>query len=699
MLRPSPEQQEIIDCVKEGFNVLVDAVAGSGKTTTVLFLALAVPDKKITLFTYNSRLKAETRERVRALGLTNIEVHSYHSFGVAHYKSQCVTDADLNLIMTMNMPLKNNFRPNIVIMDETQDMTTLYFQFIHKALTDMNKMTSQLLVLGDNMQCIYDFPQKGADLRFLTMAEQLYTSPYEWKKRNLRTSYRITRPMEYFINEVVLGYPRMKSVKESAVPVEYITGNIFFKVPEYVYKQIMELLTIYKPDDIFILAPSVRTHNEHNPIKILENTLVKRGIPCYVPISDDSELRDEALVNKVVFSSFHQSKGLERKVVFVYNFSANYFTFYEKEKDTAICPNAMYVAITRAMERLYICAEDSQSAPFTFVKKDKFGPAVKTVELDHGRVSRVQEVEQKDDTRMRRVTDLTRFIPDELLGRIVELCKMEVVRAPYVNIGIPDSIQTAEGLVEMVYELNGIAIPTIYEHRLTGSISILRDLQDHFSRAMMFNKSEEIKFMKEKIESVLKVPSVAADYLKLANVYSAWISGYIHKIAQIKEYKWFSVETIEQLYGVLKDTIGEQNDSSVFEHTMDEERYDFHGKNVEVCGRADLVDSKALWELKCVAFLKEEHFVQLALYAWLWQRTEYNVNGRRRFMIHNIRTGEVLELKGVENLDYIAEMVLDNHFRKKEVLSDEGFLAKCREKYQAYIEPNISTIKCLIMDD
>jgi len=74
MLSPSPEQQEIIDCVKEGFNVLVDAVAGSGKTTTVLFLAHAVPDKKITLFTYNSRLKAETRDRVRALGLTNIEV-------------------------------------------------------------------------------------------------------------------------------------------------------------------------------------------------------------------------------------------------------------------------------------------------------------------------------------------------------------------------------------------------------------------------------------------------------------------------------------------------------------------------------------------------------------------------------------------------------------------------------------------------
>ena len=32
MPTPSGEQQNIIDCVKEGFNVLVDAVAGSGKT-------------------------------------------------------------------------------------------------------------------------------------------------------------------------------------------------------------------------------------------------------------------------------------------------------------------------------------------------------------------------------------------------------------------------------------------------------------------------------------------------------------------------------------------------------------------------------------------------------------------------------------------------------------------------------------------
>jgi superfamily I DNA/RNA helicase len=383
--KPSAEQQDIIDCVKGGFNVLVDAVAGSGKTTTVLFLAAAVPHKKIVLFTYNARLKAETRERVRRLGLTNVEVHSYHSFGVAHYVNPCVTDTDLKNILKYNYPLKNNPVPHIVIMDETQDMTPLYFQFVSKALVDMTKMCSQLLILGDNLQCIYDFPQKGADLRFLTLADMLYASSYPWKKRNLRTSYRITKPMEYFINEMVLGYPRMKSVKESSAPVEYITGDIFRKMPEYIYRTVLELLEVYKPDDIFILAPSVRTHNESNPIKKLENILVKRGIPCYVPISDDSELKDEVLANKVVFSSFHQSKGLERKVVFVYNFNAAYFTYYAKDKDTAVCPNTMYVAITRAMERLYVCAEDNQTTPFAFVNMDKVGACVKRVVLDKPR--------------------------------------------------------------------------------------------------------------------------------------------------------------------------------------------------------------------------------------------------------------------------------------------------------------------------
>jgi superfamily II DNA or RNA helicase len=46
-LTPSDEQKIIIDAINFDKNILVDAVAGSGKTTTLIFIAKAYPQKKI----------------------------------------------------------------------------------------------------------------------------------------------------------------------------------------------------------------------------------------------------------------------------------------------------------------------------------------------------------------------------------------------------------------------------------------------------------------------------------------------------------------------------------------------------------------------------------------------------------------------------------------------------------------------------
>ena len=58
------------------------------------------------------------------------------------------------------------------------------------------------------------------------------------------------------------------------------------------------------------------------------------------------------LKGKIVFSTFHQSKGRERKVVLVFNFDQSYFKYYGKELDPNVCPNELYVATTRAQEHL-----------------------------------------------------------------------------------------------------------------------------------------------------------------------------------------------------------------------------------------------------------------------------------------------------------------------------------------------------------
>ena len=52
MIQLSEEQQCILDTVKEGHNVMVDAVAGTGKTTLILSIAREMPDTKILQMIY-----------------------------------------------------------------------------------------------------------------------------------------------------------------------------------------------------------------------------------------------------------------------------------------------------------------------------------------------------------------------------------------------------------------------------------------------------------------------------------------------------------------------------------------------------------------------------------------------------------------------------------------------------------------------
>ena len=76
----SDEQQLIVDAIKIDNNVIVNAVAGSGKTTTVCHIAKTLPKKRILLLTYNKRLKSETSKTLMNYGITNVYTSNYHSF-------------------------------------------------------------------------------------------------------------------------------------------------------------------------------------------------------------------------------------------------------------------------------------------------------------------------------------------------------------------------------------------------------------------------------------------------------------------------------------------------------------------------------------------------------------------------------------------------------------------------------------------
>ena len=293
--------------------------------------------------------------------------------------------------------------------------------------------------------------------------------------------------MAWYINERMLGYPRMVSVKPSRIPVRYVTGDPFHSVPNYLCDEIRLMLVtgVVEPDDIFVLAPSIRGTNELNPIKILENLLVKAAVPCYAPMSDDEALKDDVLKGKVVFSSFHQSKGLERKVVIVASFSTSYY-FVARDAPREYCPNVLYVAATRAKEALYLWGEDTEKGgtkPLPFLRPASAAPkaAFEWVDLKRlkatGRKTPPTTPPPTPDSVLRRVTDLVRFIPEELTQSMVEMCKMVVRRPAGDAVDIPGTVTTPDGKRETVADLNGIAIPTMYEAMIAERIRIQDDLR------------------------------------------------------------------------------------------------------------------------------------------------------------------------------------------------------------------------------
>ena len=55
----SHEQKIVIAAIVQKNNVVVDSIAGSGKTTTIIACANKIPNSSVLLLTFNAKLKEE----------------------------------------------------------------------------------------------------------------------------------------------------------------------------------------------------------------------------------------------------------------------------------------------------------------------------------------------------------------------------------------------------------------------------------------------------------------------------------------------------------------------------------------------------------------------------------------------------------------------------------------------------------------
>jgi hypothetical protein len=623
MTTNSSEQNEIIQSGCE--NIVIDAVAGSGKTTTIINIVKRYPSRNHLVLTYNRRLKEETR--AKCLALNNVEIHSFHSFCVKYVSRKCFDDSGIVAIFKGNPIPRSLLCYNCIIVDETQDLTIEYFEII-LFIVKHNLGVVNLIVVGDIMQNIYKF--KGSSDVFLRN-HNIFGR--KLTPLTLNTTFRLTKPMVNFVNGC-MGIDKLISHKDGVKPY-YIASSAFNTIHIIVRKFISDG---YKPQDIFVLTASTRVKGR-NPIISSANMLSKSGVAVFV--SDNDSKNELETLNKVVFTTFHQAKGLERKVVIVNGFDSNYFEYFNKGVDDTRLPNELYVAITRASEQLVLI--QSSGEPF------KFLPDINLLcdcrFLNHDIKDRV-----KLDTQIFEVLDLVRFVRNDIIDLCMsKLCFMEIT--PPIDTVITESLKKYSfedvEIYENISDILGIAVPIYIDALRNGDVT--KDIQ-------YFKKTKDgLIISKETLEIkhdlVISIQDGDQDaliklFMKCLEV-SVSISGRTFRLNQIGNTDWLDVQTFLALTNNLESQIfGEIKMEQSLKAQID--------SNTIVVGRVDLIiEDKVLYELKCTDSLTTEHFLQLACYAFMSDYDEYK--------LFNIKTKQLWCLNKAESdIVSVINLLIDN---------------------------------------
>lgn len=697
---PSDEQKLVIDTLQT-CNIIVDSVAGSGKTTTILHIANTYNTADILLLTYNSNLKMETRKKIETCKTTNLEAHSYHSFCRKYYKDPCITDDQLKKILFENTPVQENniIYFDMIIIDEAQDMSPVYYELVCKILADNEQKNVRMCLLGDKYQSIYGF--KGTDERYLTLANKIFQINHKWEKLSLETSYRLTRENAKFVNQSMLKSNRIKSVKSGLKPTYIICNMYNYKIRNDFAKMIYLLLgekdvngkNVYKPSDIFILGPSVKTFD--TPMMLLENTIKntkKDKYPIYVPSSDNEEIDKKVMDYKIVFATFHQTKGLERKIVILFTFDDSYAQFYNKNMDKNICPNILYVAATRAREKLIIV----HNYKFDYLSFVDIMKIKETSEIRGNLISKVQHNTCIDSGYS--VTSLIKFI-DLITEKCLSMLNISKSNEDEL-IDVPIKTENKKKLIELTSEINGVFIPNYYKYLKTGKIDMFNDMSgDPKYKSKFRNFIPKINELKKKSKLTI------SEFLYITNIYCSHKSGYLFKSYQIDDYNWIKEDIIQKCFDRLDSQIGKKIYNSEMEkyyistvelnenyvnvkmNTKTKVNTKMNTKmntNISIYGYVDYLDDENLYEFKCVKKIKTEHILQLAIYMWLDKKKNPNI--KRKYILYNVLTNEKVTISAeLEKLDIMMKLLVENKYKPEEKISDNEFIEnmlKIKNRYK-----------------
>lgn len=681
----SPEQERVAEYLQDS-NVIVNSNPGCGKTTTALFIAKKFLNKRILLVTYSAHLKMETRQKLNKNNIDNIEAHSYHSFVRKYYSRDCSTDFELDKVLRSTVQQQKHFHFDIVMIDECQDMTELYFKTIQRLLKD-NPINPRVCLLGDELQNIYGY--KGADARYLTLGNRLFVENSLWQHTSLSMSYRVTCEIADFINKCMYKNQRqfpIQACKHGDKPSYYLTNTYTTDLMIIIF----DLLKDYTPGDIFVLAPSLRSKN--SPIRKLENAMkaYKPEVAIFIPDQDDETLTEQIIHGKIVFATFHQSKGRERAVTIILNFDASYTTFYNRHPENQIrCPNELNVACSRSTEKLLLI-HDRRYDPLPFLDVSALKDCVEMYGLGDDNNKIIKSDKQNKNNRPSKTisaSDFARFASHNFLKEFESIVRV-VSHTSKESLDLLPLIPSAkfnhygQEIEEPVANLIGATIPIIFEYHHTNQSRCFQRLQ---KRGYLDSKKREFThrhtFPNHITEFQLR------DWLALANVWSHHLSKYVFRLYQINNYNFAD----EKFFNKCHDRLKSLNISStccLFEDSFSVSDIP-HLPNVVLSCSIDCMDhyNNRGYEFKCVDKITIDHILQVAIYMFAdLHRDSISTDDHKQekdekqWFIFNMRSNELLEISfncKTDLIDIIHKLYKERYENDdvKVLLSDDEFVS------------------------
>lgn len=567
----SGEQRTLVDYAKLGKNALVDACIGSGKTTTIQVLCNELPNLQILYLTYNTLLKVDAKEKIRS---ANTFVTNYHGFAYKVLSDAGIKCGVSDLVQTflarkdeLNIPYYD-----LVLIDEYQD--------IEQEIADMLECLKaanpniQIIAVGDMKQKIYD-----------------------------KTTLKVPEFVDRYLGDdyVLLSFTKcFRLSAEIAAKLGRIWGkeiigvNDKCKVREMPYSEVEVYLSQQKTSDVLCLGSRtggmsrmLNNLEKNCPWKYNKNTV-------YASISDeDRSHRTMPDSSTAIFTTFDSSKGLERPICVVFDYTTDYWlTRLEK-------PDANY----EILKNIFCVAASRGKSEIIFVK-EPLHPLLSEEDIT------MPVMNKCDYSRPFVMSDMFSFKYKENVEECFRLLKTTPVE---VEDKTPIGVKASDGYID-----------------LSPCVGILQE-------AMFFenyNIDDEIFFATEhyKDRPPLKIKKGATLEEKILYLvaYETYQDRYLKQVTV----PFVADETLDAIRNRLstkfKPTETIQVPCSI--------PYFDNAGNRRLCeGRCDVLKDDAVWELKFVTELSHEHYLQCACYMVGL--------GKKKGVLWNVRTNEIVEIE------------------------------------------------------